>query len=56
MRRFHFGALSSSENLEYSRMMWPCAEMEAPYANSLLRLTMRYPTLFKKINKLQYYP
>ena len=35
MRRFPFGALSSSENPEYSRMMWPCAEREAPYANSL---------------------
>ena len=35
MRGFPFGALSSSESLEYSRMMWPCAEREAPYANSL---------------------
>ena len=35
MRGFPFGALSSSENLEHSRMTWPCAEREAPYANSL---------------------
>ena len=32
---FPFGALSSSESLEYRRMMWPCAEREAPHANSL---------------------
>ncbi|MDE0062291.1 MAG: hypothetical protein OXU72_05820 [Gammaproteobacteria bacterium] len=37
MRRFPFGALSSSESLAYSWTMWPCAEREAPYANSLLR-------------------
>ena len=35
MRRFPFGALSSSENLEYYWTTWPCAEREAPYANSL---------------------
>ena len=37
MRRFHFGALSSFKSLADGRMMGPCAEMEAPYANSLLR-------------------
>ena len=35
MRRFPFGALSSSDSLAYGRMMWPCAEREAPHGNSL---------------------
>ena len=35
MRGFPFGALSSSESLKFRWMMWPCAEREAPYANSL---------------------
>ena len=39
MRRFPFGALSSSESPAYGGMMGPCAEREAPYTNSLLRLT-----------------
>ena len=40
MRGFPFGALSSSESNEFRWTMWPCAEREAPYANSLSRLTI----------------
>ena len=35
MRGFPFGALSSSESLAYTKTMKPCAEREAPHANSL---------------------
>ena len=35
MRGFPFGALSSFERLAYSKIKRPCAEREAPHANSL---------------------
>ena len=46
MRRFPFGALSSLEGLAYGWMTGPCAEREAPHANSLLSLTILCQMVF----------
>ena len=56
MRGFPFGALSSSDDLAYGRMMWPCAEREAPHANSLSQPTMLFQIILFNIKGLHIVP